>query len=89
MQCNTEYNFYNQITDFFTLSFALCMDACSASHATEGNPDAKSCNRVLYQPNVTAGTGGSPNCYLLSKNNTQGTKGSDVYHAAIADLNGG
>lgn len=89
MQCNTEYDLYNQITDIFTVSLALCMDACSASHATAGNPDAKSCNRVVYQPNVTAGTGGEPNCYLLSKNNTQGIGGSATYDTAIADLNGG
>ena len=90
MQCDTSYDLYNEILDIFTVSFALCMDACSASHATETNPNATSCNRVVYQPNVTAGTGGVPNCYLLSRNNTQGLGGPDTgTHTAIASLNGG
>ena len=89
MRCKSELGFYNEIMDIFTVSFALCMDACSASHATETNPNATDCSRVMYQANSTQESSGGANCYLLSANDTQGLgRSSDIYDSADSTLNG-
>ena len=87
MQYNTNYP-NNNLLEIWVNTFEACMDACSAYHATDVNPNSTACDRVSYQAGAGGGLEGESNvnCHLKSKNN-EGRGTAQGVDSALTALN--